>query len=90
MCKIEDILNTEIRMQEKVNPVKQGMTSERVRFNTDVMFAVAKQLEMPLDKTSELMRRKNMFQRLHRGFAHRHSEGVAQLSKTISKALLES
>ena len=89
MCKLEDILKTELRMPLTDIQTEKGISSERIAFNTDVMFAVAKKMEMPLDKTADLMRQKGMFKTLHKAYAIRHKEGVVGVSKLISKSLQE-
>ena len=87
MCKLNDILNTEVRNFDGEPSAKQGMRVERIRFNTDVMFALAKQLEMPLDRATELMRRRNGFHLLRRSYAHRHDVSVCEIAKELSLSL---
>ena len=89
MCKLDDILNTEIKTYESLPTAQRGIGTDRVRFNTDVMFSVAKSLEMPLDKTAELMRRKNMFKRLGKAYVRRNAVSMKVLSDEIIRALKE-
>lgn len=87
MCKLNDILNTEVRSYDGEPSAKQGMSVERIRFNTDVMFALAKRLEMPLDRATELMRRRDGFRHLHRSFARRHEVSAYEIAKELSLSL---
>ena len=63
------------------------MSMERIRFNTDVMFSLAKRLEMPLDATTELLRSHNGFRRLHRSYGRRHKDSVSDIAKELSLSL---
>jgi len=87
MCKLDDILDTEVRNYVGVPSGKQGMSVERIRFNTDVMFALAKRLELPLDRTTELMRRCGGFRRLHRSYTRRGEVSANEIAKELSFSL---
>ena len=87
MCKLNDILNTEVRSYDVAPTASSGMSQERIRFNTDVMFALAKRLELPLDRTTELMRRHGGFRRLYNSFAHRHVTSPYNRAKELSISL---
>lgn len=87
MCKLDVILNTDVRSYDIEPTAKHGMAMERIRFNTDVMFALAKRLEMPLDSTAELMRKGDGFRRLHRSFSRRHETSVSEIAKELSISL---
>mgnify|MGYP006872991968 CR=1 FL=1 len=89
MCKLDDILKTEIRKHSIGEPAEKGISFERVEFNTDVIFAVAKKMELPLDKTADLMRRKGQFDALRRAYSQRHRMSIGSISNTISKSLKE-
>lgn len=84
MCKLNDILNTEIRSYDVAPSATNGMSMERVRFNTDVMFSLAKRLEMPLDATADLLRRHNGFHRLQRSYGRRHAVSASDIAKELS------
>jgi hypothetical protein len=87
MCTLNDILRTEVRSYDAAPTAKQGMSKERIRFNTDVMFALAKRLELPLDSTAELMRRHDGFSRLYRSFIRRHEASASDIAKELSLTL---
>ena len=89
MCKLDDILKTEVRRPMVGEPADKGMSIERVKFNTDVMFAVAKKLELPLDKTADLMRKTGQFNSLRRAYSQRHRLGIVTISNSITKSLKE-
>lgn len=89
MCKLDDILKTEIRRPTVGEPADKGMSVERLEFNTDVMFAVAKIMEMPLDKTADLMRKKGQFSTLRRAYSQRHRLSISSISNSITKSLKE-
>lgn len=87
MCKLEAILNTEVKTRKVVPSSKRGMTKERIRFNTDVMFSVAKQMKMPLDRTAELMLERGAFKRLANSYTQRHTSSINKIAKEISLEL---
>ena len=87
MCKIDKILKTTIRDYNQGEAVGKRMTKQRIRYNTDVVFAVAKRMELPLDKTAEMMVEKDMFKRLKRFYTRRDSVSVATVGKEISLSL---
>ena len=87
MCKLNHILNTEVRIYDVVPSATNGMSMERIRFNTDVMFNLAKRLEMPLDATTDLLRSHNGFRRLHRSFGLRHKVSASDIAKELSHSL---
>ena len=89
MCKLDDILKTEIRKPTVGEPADKGMSVERVKFNTDVMFAVAKKMELPLDKTADLMRRKGQFNALRQAYSQRYRLSIGSISNSITKSLKE-
>ena len=58
MCKLEDIIKTtpqKIQIEEKQN---KGISIARIKFNTEIIFALSKALEIPLDKTVSLIKKK--------------------------------
>lgn len=87
MCKLNDILNTEVRIYDGGPSATNGISMERVRFNTDVMFSLAKRLEMPLDATADLLRRHDGFRRLHRSYGRRHEASASDIAKELSSLL---
>ena len=89
MCKLDDILKTEIRKPTVGELSDKGMSVERLEFNTNVMFAVAKEMELPLDKTADLMRRKGQFSALRRAYSQRHRLSIGSISNSITKSLKE-
>lgn len=89
MCKLDDILKTETCRPNIVKTADKGISVERVKFNTDVMFAVAKGLGLPLDKTAELMRSKGQFSTLRRAYSQRHRKSIRKVSSTITESLKE-
>ena len=89
MRNLDTILNTEVKASNVVPSSKHGMTKERIRFNTDVMFSVAKQMKMPLDKTAELMQEKNAFKQLANSYSQRHNTSDNKIAKEISVTLQE-
>lgn len=87
MCKIDRILSTEVRDFNQGAPAGRKMTRKRIRYNTDVVFAVAKQIEMPLDKTVDLMLAKDELKRVYKSFSQRDTVSVDSVAKQISLAL---
>ena len=55
MCKLDTILHTSLNSFAKDYPrQKQGMYFGRIEYTTNLLFAMAKRVEMPLDKTIQL------------------------------------
>ena len=87
MCKLDVILKTNVSNYAGKPTAKRGMTMDRIRFNTDVMFALARRLELPLDCTTELMRRSGGFKRLYNSYMHRHDMTTSEIAKELSRSL---
>jgi len=87
MCSLNDILKTDIRTYNDAPTAKQGISAERIRFNTDVMFSVAKRMELPLDKTADLMRQKGAFGILNKAYSRRKRCSVSDIAREISQSL---
>lgn len=87
MYKIEKILSTEVRDYNQGAPASRKMTKQRIRYNTDVVFAVAKQMDAPLDKTADLMLAKDVFKRVYKSYSQRDVVSVNSVAKQISLAL---
>lgn len=88
MCKLDVILNTDVRKYDEKPTATRGMTMERIRFNTDVMFYVAKLLKMPLDRTADLMRNNGAFSLLNKAFGNRHKSTTRDIANLITKSLV--
>lgn len=87
MCKLNDVLKTKVYSYDAEPSARSGMSQERIRFNTDVMFALAKRLQKPLDSTTNLMRQRDGFRRLHRSYGRRHEVSVNKIAKELSISL---
>ena len=49
MCKIEKVLETKVQKIPIGEAQKKGLSYDHIRFNTDLVFAIAKKLEIPID-----------------------------------------
>lgn len=87
MKKIDRILTTEIRDFKQGDPINKRMTKQQIRYNTDVVFAVAKRMDKPLDQTASMMLNKNEFKRLYNSYKRRNSVSANTIVEHISQAL---
>lgn len=87
MSKIDVVLNTEMRDYVEGARVNRKMTKQRIRFNTDVVFAVAKQNNLPLDKTASMMIANSVFDRIHHSYSRRKKISIPEFIKSISLEL---
>lgn len=49
MCKIEKVLETKVQKIPIGETQKKGLSYDHIRFNTDLVFSIAKKLEIPID-----------------------------------------
>ena len=47
MCKIEKVLETKVQKIPIGEAQKKGLSYDHIRYNTDLVFAIAKKLEIP-------------------------------------------
>lgn len=59
MCKFEDIIKTTPRKIIVEEKQKKGISMNRIEFNTNIVFDLAKRLELPLDQTLLLLKGKS-------------------------------
>lgn len=57
MCKFEDIIRTTPQDVKVKEGQGKNISLTRIEFNTDIVFALAKKLEKPLDETLSLMKK---------------------------------
>lgn len=88
MCKLDDILKTEQKSVQRPVQTRRGLSYDHIEYNTNVMFAVAKRLEMPLDKTVDAMRQKGLFKRLDRAYRNRTREKLSSVVKELSSEIV--
>ena len=49
MCKIEKVLETKVQKIPIGEVQKKGLSYDHIRYNTDLVFSIAKKLEIPID-----------------------------------------
>ena len=87
MCKLENIIRTtqkKIRLKEQQN---KGISSARIEFNTNIIFALSKTIEKPLDVTLSLIKEKGsqcLFQSFGKRNVMKQKEIVEQLKNCIT------
>lgn len=87
MYKVDDILNTEVRSFDGHPTAKQGMSMDRIRFYTDVIFALAKFKEKPLDVTIDLLLSSKKITRLYLSYGQRKKKSAREIAKELSPLL---
>lgn len=69
--------------------MKRGKSLEQIEYMTNIIFAVAKRLQQPLDKTLSLIEQKGMISVLERAYTHRGDKTVRNVVDELSNNLLE-
>lgn len=90
MCKLDTILHTSLNSFVKDYPrQKQGMSFDRIEYTTNLLFAIAKRVEMPLDKTIQLIGEKGEMPKLQNSFLKRKmikpNTIILEISKSVQK-----
>lgn len=88
MCKIEKILKTQrtsipIGAQLGTKP----MSMNQIRYNTDVIFSVAKKLEIPLDEAIDRMKRNGGMKTLNNAYRKRNQVSHSSVVKNITSEI---
>ena len=89
MCKIEKVLRTKRASIPALQPQKGGkpMSVNQIRYNTDMVFSVAKQLEIPLDEAIDKMVRNGGMRTLNNSYRKRKSVSSSSIVKEISSEI---
>ena len=89
MCGIKKIIQTKkgsLVRDAKVQ--RRGLNFDHIRFNTDVVFEVAKKLELPLDEAFERMKQYDGLISLSRSYRHRRVVGAKDAARGISSGII--
>lgn len=61
MCKLDTIINTSEQVCHSKAVAERGKSMEQIEYMTNILFALAKYLRKPLDKTIENLEEKHLF-----------------------------
>lgn len=89
MCTIDTIIKTSLHPVEPTQTVKRGKSFEQIEYMTNIIFAVAKRLQQPLDKTLDLIMQKGMISVLDGAYKNRKNRTVRSIVDELSNNLLE-
>ena len=60
MCKLDMIINTTVQDFHPTTVIKRGKSKEQIEYMTNILFALAKRLQKPLDKTLESIEKSHL------------------------------
>lgn len=89
MCTIDTIIKTSLHPTEPTQTVKRGKSFEQIEYMTNIIFAVAKRLQQPLDKTLDLIMQKGMISVLDGAYKNRKNRTVRSIVDELSNNLLK-
>ncbi len=90
MCELDTILQTSLNSFPKDYPrQKRGMSFNRIEYTTNLLFAIAKRVELPLDKTMQLIREKGEMPKLCNSFLKRKAIKPNTIIREISKSIMQ-
>lgn len=89
MCKLDIIIKTTPRKIANVKGAKRGKSLEQIEYMTDILFAVAKRTEEPLDKTLEQIQERGLMTALNNAYRNRKKIKAKQLVEDLHKKISE-
>lgn len=89
MCKIEKVLRTKRAVIPALQPQKGGkpMSVNQIRYNTDMVFSIAKKLEIPLDEAVDKMTRNGGMRTLNNSYRKKNRVSRSSIVKEISSGI---
>ena len=89
MCRIEKIIRTQQTTLPPVSKQEGGrpMSVNQIRYNTDMVFSVAKNLEIPLDVAIDRMKRNGSMRTLNNSYRKRNRVSHSAIVKEISSEI---
>lgn len=89
MCGIKKIIKTtKTPIVREAKMQRRGLDYDHIRFNTDVVFEVAKKLELPLDETFERMKQYDGLTSFSASYRNRHVVGAKDAARGISTKMI--
>ena len=88
MCKLDTIIKTTEQGYNPVNVVKRGKSMEQIEYMTNILFALAKRLQKPLDKTLECLEKMNLFPILDNAYHSRNKKSSSAVLKELTDNIL--
>lgn len=89
MCRIEKILKTQKTVLPHMIKQEEGktMSVNQIRYNTDMVFSVAKNLEIPLDVAIDRMKKNGGMKTLNNSYRKRNRVSHSAIVKEISSEI---
>lgn len=89
MCRIEKILRTQQTTLPPISKQEEGksMSVNQIRYNTDMVFSIAKNLEIPLDVAIDRMKRNGSMRTLNNSYRKRNRVSYSAIVKEISSEI---
>ncbi len=90
MCKLDTIINTTVRDFHPSTVIKRGKSMEQIEYMTNILFALAKRLQRPLDKTLESIEKSHLLPILDKAYLCRKQKSSNDISLIAAYCLVKS
>lgn len=88
MCKLDTIINTSERVCHSTAVAEHGKSMEQIEYMTNILFALAKYLRKPLDKTIESLDENHLFPILGKAYQYRNRKNSGAVLKELADNML--
>ena len=72
MCKIERVLETKLQKIPLGEVQKKGLSFDHIKYNTDIVFSLAKKLEIPIDDAIIRIKQKKNLKTFNNAYSKRN------------------
>lgn len=88
MCKLDTVIRTTEQGYSPTNVIKRGKSIEQIEYMTNILFALAKRLQKPLDKTLESLEERDLFPILDKAYQNRNIKSSSAVLKELKDNIL--
>ena len=88
MCKLDTIINTTVHDFHPSTVIKRGKSMEQIEYMTNILFALAKRLQRPLDKTLECIEKSHLLPILDKAYHCRKQKSSNDIENELTEKLL--
>ena len=88
MCKLDTIIDTRVQDFHPTTVIKRGKSKEQIEYMTNILFALAKRLQKPLDKTLESIEKNHLLPILDKAYLCRKQKSSDDIVNELKEKLL--
>lgn len=88
MCKLDTIINTTAQDFHPTTVIKRGKSMEQIEYMTNILFALAKHLQKPLDKTLECIENSKLLPILDKAYRFRKEKSSNDIVNEMTEKIL--